>query len=245
MKIEKTLIIIPTYNESENVEGLVQEIFGLYSQDLEILFIDDNSTDGTGEIIDKIVSEGNGKINVIHREKKLGLGTAYITGFKWALTKDYKLIFEMDADFSHRPEYLADFFEEIKDADLVLGSRYVHGINVVNWSLMRILISLSGTFYAKFWTRMRLSDLTGGFKCFRRKVLETIDLDNIKSNGYSFQIEMTYKAWKRGFKIKETPIIFYDRVDGVSKMNKRIALEALVKIPLMVIGEWLHETRRS
>ena len=222
---EKSLIIIPTYNEKDNVKKISDIILGKY-QSIDILFVDDGSPDGTGGIIDGLVSR-NSKINVIHREGKLGLGTAYIRGFKWALERDYEYIFEMDCDFSHEPEYIADFLEAIKDTDLVLGSRYTVGVSVINWTLYRLLISKFATLYVRIITGMPATDSTGGFKCFRRSVLETIDLDKIKSNGYSFQIEMTYNAWMAGFKIKEIPIIFYERAEGDSKMSKAIVREAI------------------
>ena len=222
---EKSLIIIPTYNERDNVKKISDLILDKY-QSVDILFVDDGSPDGTGGIIDNIVA-ANSKINVIHREGKLGLGTAYIRGFKWALERDYEYIFEMDCDFSHEPEYIADFLEAIKSADLVLGSRYTVGVSVINWTLYRLLISKFATLYVRIITGMPATDSTGGFKCFRRSVLETIDLDKIKSNGYSFQIEMTYDAWMAGFKIKEIPIIFYERAEGDSKMSKAIVREAI------------------
>jgi len=221
----KTLIVIPTYNEKDNVEKMSNIILSTYDN-VDILFVDDGSPDGTGQIIDKLV-ETNDKINVIHRQGKLGLGTAYIAGFKWALERDYEFIFEMDCDFSHDPKYIADFLEAIKDADLVLGSRYTVGVSVINWTLYRLLISKFATWYVRVITGMPATDATGGFKCFRRKVLETINLDSITSNGYSFQIEMTYYAWILGFKIKEIPIIFFERAEGDSKMSKAIVREAI------------------
>jgi len=223
--LEKALVVIPTYNERDNVKRISDIILDKY-QSVDILFVDDGSPDGTGDIIDGLVSQ-NSKINVIHREGKLGLGTAYIRGFKWALERDYAYIFEMDCDFSHEPEYIAGFLEAIKEADLVLGSRYTVGVSVINWTLYRLLISKFATLYVRIITGMPATDSTGGFKCFRRKVLETIDLDAIQSNGYSFQIEMTYNAWMSGFKIKEIPIIFYERAEGDSKMSKAIVREAI------------------
>jgi dolichol-phosphate mannosyltransferase len=222
---EKALIVIPTYNERENVETLSGKLIKMYEQ-VEILFIDDGSPDGTGDILDDL-SAAEPRIHVVHREGKLGLGTAYIKGFTWALERDYEYIFEMDADFSHSPTYIGDFLRVIKNADLVLGSRYTQGVSVINWSLFRLLISKFATLYVRIITGMPASDATGGFKCFRRRVLETLDLDVIQSNGYSFQIEMTYYAWYAGFKIREIPIIFYERADGISKMNKSIVREAI------------------
>ena len=228
MIMEKALIIIPTYNEKDNVKKMSDIILEMYPT-IEILFVDDNSPDGTGDIIDSLISE-NSRINVLHRAGKQGLGKAYIAGFKWALEKDFDFIFEMDCDFSHEPKYIADFLEAIKNADLVLGSRYTVGVSVINWTLYRLLLSKFATMYVRIITGMPSTDSTGGFKCFRRKVLETIDLDAIKSNGYSFQIEMTYKAWMAGFKIKEIPIIFYEREEGDSKMSKEIVREAILVV---------------
>ncbi len=222
---EKALVVIPTYNERENVERLSGIILASYPC-VDVLFIDDNSPDGTGEVLDGLATS-NARINVIHREGTLGLGTAYIRGFKWALERDYEYIFEMDADFSHEPKYIQDFFNVIPEADLVLGSRYTTGVSVINWTLKRLLISKFATFYVRLITGMPASDATGGFKCFRRKVLETLALDEVKSNGYSFQIEMTYYAWMAGFRIREVPIIFYERADGESKMSKAIVREAI------------------
>lgn len=225
---EKALILLPTYNEKENIERIIPEIL---KQDdrLFILVIDDNSPDGTGDIADKI-SADNPRVFVLHREKKEGLGQAYIAGFKWALERDYDYIFEMDADFSHDPKYLPDFLENIKENDVVLGSRYISGVNVVNWPMMRLLLSYYANFYTRIVTGIPLRDGTGGFKCFRRKVLETIDLDDVRSNGYSFQIEVSFRAWKKGFRIKEIPIVFVDRIAGQSKMSKKIVSEAVFMV---------------
>jgi dolichol-phosphate mannosyltransferase len=189
--------------------------------------VDDGSPDGTGAIVDAIAAT-NPRIHVIHREGKLGLGTAYIVGFRWALERKYDLVFEMDADFSHNPERLPEFLEAIKDADLVLGSRYQDGhVNVVNWPMSRLFLSYGANLYARAITGLPIFDATGGFKCFRRNVLESINLDAVKSNGYAFQIEMSFRAWKLGFRLVEIPIIFVDRTEGVSKMSKRIVREAV------------------
>jgi dolichol-phosphate mannosyltransferase len=199
------------------------------SQDpaLEVLVVDDGSPDGTGALVDAIAAE-NPRVHAIHRSGKLGLGTAYVAGFRWALERDYELVFEMDADFSHNPERLPAFLEAIKSADLVLGSRYQNGqINVVNWPISRLFLSYSANIYARRVTGLRVFDATGGFKCFRRRVLESIDLGDVKSNGYAFQIEMTYRAWKKGFRIVEIPIVFVDRTEGSSKMSKKIVREAV------------------
>ena len=222
---EKALILLPTYNEKENIERIIPEIL---KQDdrLSVLVIDDNSPDGTGEIADGIAKD-NPRVFVLHREKKKGLGQAYIAGFRWALEKNYDYIFEMDADFSHNPKYLPDFLENIEENDIVLGSRYISGVNVVNWPIMRLLLSYYANVYSRVVTGLPLRDATGGFKCFRRRVLEVIDLDDVRSNGYSFQIEVSFRAWKKGFKIKEIPIVFVDRTAGTSKMSKKIVREAI------------------
>jgi len=224
----RALIIIPTYNERENVVKMRDALRDLYPT-IGILFIDDNSPDGTGEVIDGLCEEDK-LVHVIHREGKLGLGTAYIAGFRWALERDYEFIFEMDCDFSHDPKYVADFLHVVDKCDLVLGSRYTSGISVINWPLRRVLLSVFATTYVKLITGLPANDATGGFKCFRRRVLEAIDMDNIRSNGYSFQIELTYYAWLKGFKIREVPIIFYERSNGTSKMNKKIVFEAVFMV---------------
>ncbi|OGC76438.1 MAG: dolichyl-phosphate beta-D-mannosyltransferase [candidate division Zixibacteria bacterium RBG_16_40_9] len=221
----KSLVIIPTYNEKENLEKIVPEILKM-DDSLNILVVDDNSPDGTGEIAERIASKNN-KVFVLHRPGKMGLGQAYIAGFKYALEKGYDCIFEMDADFSHDPKYLPDFLSGIKEADLVIGSRYINGVNVINWPMTRLLLSYYANIYARWVTGLPLKDSTGGFKCYRRKVLESINLDEVRSNGYSFQIEMSFRAWKKGFKIKEIPIIFVDRRVGKSKMSKKIVREAI------------------
>jgi dolichol-phosphate mannosyltransferase len=194
---------------------------------LEILVVDDGSPDGTGAIVDGIASN-NARVHVIHRAEKLGLGTAYIAGFRWALERKYDLVFEMDADFSHNPERLPEFLAAIKESDVVLGSRYQDGhVNVVNWPMSRLFLSYGANIYARAVTGLPIFDTTGGFKCFRRNVLESIDLNSVKSNGYAFQIEMSYRVWKRGFSLVEIPIIFVDRAEGVSKMSKKIVREAI------------------
>lgn len=221
----KTLVIIPTYNESENIERIVPEILDK-DQSIDVLIVDDSSPDGTGELADKM-AEKNSKIFVIHREKKSGLGTAYKAGFRYALENGYDYIFEMDADFSHDPKCIPSFLEAIKEADLVLGSRYISGVNVINWPMSRLLLSYYANVYTRLVTGLPVKDATGGFKCFRRKVLESVDLDKVKSEGYSFQIEVSLRAWKKGFKIKEIPIVFEDRREGRSKMSKKIVREAV------------------
>jgi len=228
--MEKTLIIIPTYNESENIEKLLEQIYQV-KNDVNILIVDDNSPDKTYEIVEKLMVEKyKDKLFLLKRSGKLGLGTAYIAGFKWALARDYSYIFEMDADFSHNPKYIPDFLREIKNYDLVIGSRYVPGGGVVNWGIIRKFISRGGSLYSRIVLGAPIKDFTGGFKCFRRETLEKLNLDKIVSNGYSFQVELNYKVWLKGMKIKETPIIFEDRTLGKSKMSKKIFLEAILKV---------------
>ncbi len=222
---KRALIIFPTYDEKENIENITAAAL---AQDpiIEALIVDDNSPDGTGDIADRLASE-NPRMHVLHRTGKAGLGTAYIHGFKWAIERKYDYIFEMDADFSHKPEYLPDFLVAIRDNDLVLGSRYISGVNVVNWPMSRLLLSYFANVYSRLVTGLPVRDATGGFKCFRREVLEAIDLDAVISNGYTFQIEMSMRAWVRKFRIKEIPIIFTDREQGTSKMSKKIVREAI------------------
>jgi len=223
---DRALVIVPTYNERFNIARLIPAILA-QDPSLEVLVVDDASPDGTGAIVDSIAAN-NPRVNVIHREGKLGLGTAYIEGFRWALERKYDLVFEMDADFSHNPERLPEFLQAIKEADLVLGSRYQDGhVNVVNWPMSRLFLSYGANVYARAVTGLPIFDTTGGFKCFRRNVLESIDLNSVKSNGYAFQIEMSFRAWKRGSRLVEIPIIFVDRTEGVSKMSKKIVREAV------------------
>lgn len=223
---DRTLVIVPTYNEKENIARLITAVLSQDSS-IDMLIVDDGSPDGTGELVDAIAGE-NPRVNAIHRAAKLGLGTAYVAGFKWALARDYQFIFEMDADFSHSPDRLPEFLKAIQTADLVIGSRYQNGqVNVVNWPMGRLFLSYSANIYARRVTGLQIFDSTGGFKCFRRRVLESIDLDDIKSNGYAFQIEMTVRAWKKGFRIMEIPIVFVDRTEGSSKMSKKIVREAV------------------
>ena len=223
--MSKSLVVIPTYNEKENVADVIQAVF-THCPETHILFVDDNSPDGTGRILDQRSSEDS-RIHVLHRQDKQGLGRAYIAGFKWAIEKDYEFIFEMDADLSHNPADLPRLLEVIQGADLVLGSRYIHGIRVINWPLNRLILSKGASCYVRWITGMPFTDPTGGFKCYRRAVLETIDLDKITSNGYSFQIEMTHQAWMKGFVIYDVPITFEERRSGHSKMSSEIVREAL------------------
>jgi len=228
--LSKHLIIIPTYNERENIESLL-ELITRTDPAAHMLIVDDNSPDRTFEVVEGLMqSRYPDRLFLLKRAGKLGLGTAYIAGFKWALARDYDYIFEMDADFSHDPKYLPDFLAAIQTHDVVLGSRYVAGGGVKNWGLLRKFISRGGSLYARTILGLSLRDLTGGFKCFRREVLQAIDLDAVKSNGYSFQIEMTYRAQALGFRIVETPIIFEDRTAGKSKMSRKIFLEAVLMV---------------
>lgn len=224
----KTLIIIPTYNELENLPKLLPAVL---SKDISVnvLIVDDNSPDGTAAFVENEM-KSNDRIHLLKRSSKQGLGTAYIAGFKYALKNGFDLIFEMDADFSHDPNEIPKFLEEIKNSDLVLGSRYITGVNVINWPMRRLLLSWFANFYTRAITGMSVHDATGGYKCFRKEVLQAIDLDKVTSNGYAFQIEMTFKAWKKGFRIKEIPIIFVDRVKGNSKMSKKIVREAVTMV---------------
>lgn len=223
---ERALVIIPTYNERENITRIIPAVLA-QDERIEVLVVDDGSPDGTGELVDRMAAE-NPRVHALHRSGKLGLGTAYVAGFRWALERDYRYVFEMDADFSHNPDRLPKFLEAIQNADVVLGSRYQNGqINVVNWPISRLFLSYSANIYARHVTGLQVFDATGGFKCFRREVLEAIDLSDVRSNGYAFQIEMTFRAWKKGFRIMEIPIVFVDRTEGASKMSKRIVREAV------------------
>jgi dolichol-phosphate mannosyltransferase len=223
---ERGLVIIPTYNEKHNIARLIDLVLARDDR-LDVLVVDDGSPDGTGAVVESIKAE-NSRVDVIHRSSKLGLGTAYIAGFKWALERSYAFVFEMDADFSHDPAHLPQFLEALAGADLVLGSRYRNGrVTVVNWPVGRLLLSYLANVYARTVTGLRLFDSTGGFKCFRREVLEAIELDAVKSSGYAFQIEMNFRAWKKGFRIVEIPIVFVDRTEGESKMSKKIVREAV------------------
>ncbi len=224
----KTLIIIPTYNEAENISRLLDAVHS-HLPDAEILVVDDNSPDGTAGVVEGRMKE-DPRLSIMKRAGKLGLGSAYIAGFRHALERGYDIVFEMDADFSHNPAYLPKFMEAIKEADLVLGSRYVEGGGVENWPLLRRLVSVGGSLYSRFILGVPYYDLTGGFKCFRRTTLEAIDLDGVHSEGYSFQIELTYRVHKKGLRIKEIPILFADRLGGKSKMSWKIFLEAIFRV---------------
>jgi dolichol-phosphate mannosyltransferase len=223
----RALVIIPTYNERENVARIVADVLAQDDR-LHVLVVDDGSPDGTGAIADTIAEQSDGRVHVLHRAGKLGLGTAYVAGFRWALARDYALVFEMDADFSHDPVHLQEFLAAADHADLVLGSRYQNGkVTVVNWPIARLILSYSANVYARAVTGLPVFDATGGFKCFRRNVLAALDLDDVRSNGYAFQIEMSFRAWRRGFRIAEVPIVFVDRTEGESKMSGRIVQEAV------------------
>lgn len=220
-----TLIIVPTFNERDNVEALHRAVLDACPE-ADMLFVDDHSPDGTGPLLDEL-SAGEPRVHVLHRKDKQGLGRAYIAGFKWALERHYEFIFEMDADFSHDPKAVPDILNAAQSADLVLGSRYVGGVRVINWPLSRLILSRGAGMYVKCITGLPFTDPTGGFKCYRRAVLEHIDLNRIRSNGYSFQIEMTHTAWMAGFQIKDVPITFEERRSGDSKMSSAIVREAL------------------
>jgi dolichol-phosphate mannosyltransferase len=222
---ERLLVVVPTYNERVNLPLVVPTIL---HQDprIEVLVVDDNSPDGTGQLADELAG-ATPRVHVLHRPAKSGLGKAYIAGFRWALERGYDLIFEMDADFSHDPKFLGHLIRAAQHADVVIGSRYKTGVNVINWPMSRLLLSIGANQYARWITGLPLADSTGGFKCFRREVLQSIDLDKVRSNGYAFQLEMSFRAWKKGFRLVELPIVFTDRIEGQSKMNKRIMREAI------------------
>ncbi len=234
----KSMIIMPTYNEKDNIEKMVQAIFSL-EMEFYITIVDDNSPDGTGAVADRL-AEGNDRLHVIHRPGKLGLGTAYMDGFRYALSQDMDFIFEMDADFSHNPKYLPVMLEAMKDADLVIGSRYCDGVRVDGWRFRRLLLSKLANMFASYIVIIPVWDFTAGFKCYRREVLERIDFSKIRSDGYAFQIEMKTYTYRLGFRIKEVPVIFYGRASGDSKLSKGIAWEAIwtvfkLRSPMMVI----------
>ncbi|MGB9824029.1 MAG: polyprenol monophosphomannose synthase [Candidatus Hydrothermia bacterium] len=240
--MKKVLVIVPTYNERENIKEIVPQILSK-GENIEVLIVDDNSPDGTAEIVEEMMTR-NPRIHLIKRPGKMGLGTAYVEGFKFALENGYDLIIEMDADFSHNPDDLPRLIQESEHADLVIGSRYTNGISVVNWPLNRLLLSYFANLYARILTGIPVRDLTAGFKCFRREVLEKIDLSKIHSDGYAFQIEMNFYAYERGFKIKEIPIIFIERRSGVSKMSKRIIKEAFFLVIFLRLKKILSSLKK-
>ncbi len=239
----KFLIVIPTYNEIQNLKGLTEAVFQiadskahLYGvKEVNVLVVDDNSPDGTGKLADEI-SKKDPRVSVLHRSQKNGLGKAYVAGFAWALDRGYDAICEMDADFSHNPAYLPEFWRLLKDHDVVLGSRYVEGGGVKNWGLARRFISRGGSVYARSILGMPIQDMTGGYNAWRRNVLEAVDISTLRSEGYAFQIELKWRAWKKGFKLVEFPILFEDRFAGKSKMSKRIIVEAMLRVAGMKVG---------
>ncbi len=242
-----SLIIIPTYNEKENIGNIIHVVTSMPEHQFDVLVIDDNSPDGTGAIVDEIIKELPGRVHIVKRSGKLGLGTAYIAGFKWALDHDYQYIIEMDADFSHRPQDLIPLQRACaqEGADVSVGSRYINGVNVVNWPMGRILMSYFASIYVRLVTGMKVHDTTAGFVCYRRKVLENIDFDLIEFKGYAFQIEMKFTAHKMGFKIKEVPIVFVNRVLGTSKMSGGIFSEALFGVVKLKLASWFNKKRFS
>ncbi len=240
-----SVIIIPTYNERENIEKIIRKVFSL-PKEFNVLIVEDNSPDGTAAIVKTLMTEFPGRLFIEERKGKLGLGTAYIHGFKWALAHNYGYIFEMDADFSHNPDDLIRLYDACaKDgADMSIGSRYINGVNVVNWPMGRVLMSYYASAYVRMVTRMKIRDTTAGFKCYTRKVLETIELDKIHFIGYAFQIEMKFTTWKHGFKITEVPIIFTDRTEGQSKMSKGIFKEAVFGVISLKIRSWFRTYKK-
>ncbi len=242
---KEKLVIIPTYNEKENIENIIRKVMSLDGA-FNILIIEDNSPDGTADIVKRLMKEFSDRIFILERKGKLGLGTAYIAGFKWALENEFEYIFEMDADFSHNPDDLIRLYEACKDgADMAIGSRYVSGINVVNWPMGRVLMSYFASKYVRLITGMNIHDTTAGFKCYTRTVLNTIDLDKIKFKGYAFQIEMKFTAWKFGFNIVEVPIIFTDRREGASKMSGGIFNEAVWGVMRMKWRSFFRSYKRA
>ena len=242
MSTNKNLVIIPTYNESDNIEALIRSVLSQPTP-FHVLIIDDGSPDGTASLVKKLQDEYHGEVHIIEREKKLGLGTAYIAGFKWALANNYEYICEMDADFSHNPADLNRLYQACAEegADLAIGSRYKSGVNVVNWPIGRVLISYFASVYVRLVTGMKIMDATAGFKCYHKQVLETIKLDRISLKGYGFQIEMKFSTWKYGFKVTEVPIIFTDRKEGTSKMSGGIFNEALWGVIKMKISSFFKQ----
>lgn len=240
--MKKNLVIIPTYNEKENVERMIRKVFSL-SVPFELLIIDDNSPDGTADIVKSLQPEFQDRLHLLQRKGKLGLGTAYLTGFNWALEHGADFIFEMDCDFSHNPEDLERLYDACANqgADLAIGSRYIRGINVINWPLGRVLMSYAASVYVRMVTGMKVMDTTAGFKCYRREVLQTINMEDIRLKGYGFQVEMKFTAWKHGFNLVEVPIIFTDRQEGNSKMSGGIFNEALWGILKMKIRSWFKK----
>ncbi len=245
IRVSDSIIIIPTYNERENIEKIIRKVISLPKQ-FDILIVEDSSPDGTGEIVKNLIKEFPGRLFIEERKGKLGLGTAYIHGFRWSIAHNYEYVFEMDADFSHNPDDLLRLYVACKEqgADMAIGSRYCNGVNVVNWPMGRVLMSYYASAYVRFVTRMKIRDTTAGFKCYTKKVLETIELDKIRFIGYAFQIEMKFTAWKHGFNIVEVPIIFTDRTEGQSKMSKGIFKEAILGVLSLKIRSWFRKYKK-
>jgi dolichol-phosphate mannosyltransferase len=238
----RALVVIPTYNEAGNIENVINRIFALNESKLEILIVDDNSPDGTGELVARRRQQ-EPRLHLLQRPGKMGLGTAYVAGFRYALQNGFEYIFEMDADLSHNPDDLPRLLEKINGYDLVIGSRYLTGVNVINWPLSRLLLSLFANWYTRTITRMPINDCTSGFKCIHRRVLEAIALDDIVSNGYAFQIELHYKIWRHGFRICEVPIVFTERRAGKSKMSRHVQFEAATMVWRLKLADWLRPSR--
>jgi dolichol-phosphate mannosyltransferase len=243
--VNDSIVIIPTYNEKENIEKMIRKVFSL-PHNFHVLIIDDGSPDGTASIVKKLQEEFSGKLFLEERRGKLGLGTAYIHGFKWSIARAYEFIFEMDCDFSHNPDDLLRLYHAcaVEGADVAIGSRYIKGANVVNWPLGRVIMSYYASVYVRIVTGIKIKDTTAGFKCYRRRVLETINLDEIRFIGYAFQIEMKFTAWKHGFKIVEVPIVFTDRTEGTSKMSKGIFKEAILGVMEMKWKSFFRKYQR-
>jgi dolichol-phosphate mannosyltransferase len=237
-----TVVIVPTYNERENLPNVIARVMAT-GVALDVLIVDDNSPDGTGQLADEFAAK-NPRVKVLHRQEKNGLGRAYCAGFAWALERDYEYIFEMDGDLSHNPDDIPAFLAAAQNADLVLGSRYSNGIRVINWPLNRLMLSLMAAKYVRIITGMPFTDPTGGYKCFRRAALQFIDLERVRSNGYSFQIELTHKIWRQGMRVAETPIIFTDRFQGRSKMSGKIVVEALTMVWRLWLGNGMRRRPR-
>lgn len=244
--MSERLVIVPTYNEIENIDSIVEAVINLPTP-TDLLIVDDSSPDGTGKRVKSLQSRYGNSLHLLERPGKLGLGTAYIMGFRWALEKGYQFICEMDADLSHDPNDLPRLFEACHNqgADVAIGSRYISGVNVVNWPMSRVLISYFASVYVRLITRMKVRDATAGFVCYRREVLEMIDLDKIKFKGYAFQIEMKFKAWKYGFNVLELPIIFTDRREGTSKMSGKIVSEAIFGVVIMKVNSWFKNYKQD
>lgn len=240
---ERALVIIPTYNEKENIRSIVELVLS-QAPNLDVLVVDDNSPDGTAGIVEEM-AKVDPRLHLLSRAGKLGLGTAYIAGFKWGLARHYAYLIEMDADFSHDPREIPNMLQAIQEADLVLGSRYINGVRVVNWPLSRLFLSKGASYYVRIITGLPVNDPTGGFKCFRRRVLEAIELDDVRSNGYAFQVEMTYKAWMKGYRVREIPITFADRYAGKSKMSGHIVREALWMVWALALSQGFRRKPRS